>query len=196
MRPTDCWPDNRHGCEFWSGRREPLRNQDLDRARTGIRDLDGGGRGRTECRSRRDVFHHAEGRRRGLQHDLIADRLFEPRRIAEEASNPGQRTRFIDLTKIDRRLPTSSVGVNRTPEEADHVIVQIYAAHHFEAATTVLAMDLSHGGHLTHGAPVSHMGKVFNFVRYESAPQQGGAIDFAALMGLAKVTRPKIVLCG
>ena len=43
---------------------------------------------------------------------------------------------------------------------------------------TVLGMDLSHGGHLTHGAPVSHMGKVFNFVRYKTAPQQGGAIDF------------------
>jgi glycine hydroxymethyltransferase len=61
---------------------------------------------------------------------------------------------------------------------------------------TVLAMDLSHGGHLTHGAPVSHMGKVFNFVRYKSAPQQGGAIDFDALMRLAKATHPKIVLCG
>jgi glycine hydroxymethyltransferase len=61
---------------------------------------------------------------------------------------------------------------------------------------TVLAMDLSHGGHLTHGAPVSHMGKVFNFVRYKSAPQQGGAIDFDALMEVAKATRPKIVLCG
>jgi len=61
---------------------------------------------------------------------------------------------------------------------------------------TVLAMDLSHGGHLTHGAPVSHMGKVFNFVRYKSAPQQGGAIDFDALMSVAKATRPKIVLCG
>src|SRR5256885_5217449 len=61
---------------------------------------------------------------------------------------------------------------------------------------TVLAMDLSHGGHLTHGAPVSHMGKVFNFVRYKSAPQQGGAIDFDALMTVAKATRPKIVLCG
>ena len=61
---------------------------------------------------------------------------------------------------------------------------------------TVLAMDLSHGGHLTHGAPVSHMGKVFNFVRYKTAPQQGGAIDFDALMGVAKATRPKIVLCG
>ena len=40
---------------------------------------------------------------------------------------------------------------------------------------TVLAMDLSHGGHLTHGAPVSHMGKVFNFMRYKiTAPQAGG----------------------
>jgi glycine hydroxymethyltransferase len=61
---------------------------------------------------------------------------------------------------------------------------------------TVLAMDLSHGGHLTHGAPVSHMGKVFNFARYKSAPQWGGAIDFDELMEIAKATRPKIVLCG
>jgi glycine hydroxymethyltransferase len=61
---------------------------------------------------------------------------------------------------------------------------------------TVLAMDLSHGGHLTHGAPVSHMGKIFKFVRYKSAPHRGGAIDFDALMDLAKAARPKIVLCG
>jgi len=61
---------------------------------------------------------------------------------------------------------------------------------------TVLAMDLSHGGHLTHGAPVSHMGKVFKFVRYKSAPHQGGAIDFDELMMTAKETRPKLVLCG
>ena len=61
---------------------------------------------------------------------------------------------------------------------------------------TILAMDLSHGGHLTHGAPVSHMGKVFNFVRYKSHPDQGGAIDFDDLMAVAKETRPKMVLCG
>jgi glycine hydroxymethyltransferase len=61
---------------------------------------------------------------------------------------------------------------------------------------TVLAMDLSHGGHLTHGAPVSHMGKVFNFVRYKTAPHQGGAIDFDELTEVAKASRPKIVLCG
>ncbi|MEI9885094.1 MAG: serine hydroxymethyltransferase [Rhizomicrobium sp.] len=61
---------------------------------------------------------------------------------------------------------------------------------------TVLAMDLSHGGHLTHGAPVSHMGKVFKFERYKTEPGQGGAIDFEALMARAKETRPKLVLCG
>ncbi len=61
---------------------------------------------------------------------------------------------------------------------------------------TVLAMDLSHGGHLTHGAPVSHMGKVFNFVRYKTNASQGGAIDFDALMQTAKEVRPKMVLAG
>ena len=61
---------------------------------------------------------------------------------------------------------------------------------------TVLGMDLSHGGHLTHGAPVSHMGKLFNFVRYKTNPENAGKIDFDALMKTALETRPKIVLCG
>jgi len=60
----------------------------------------------------------------------------------------------------------------------------------------VLAMDLSHGGHLTHGAPVSHMGKVFNFVRYKTDPSNGGAIDFDDLRRIARETQPKLVLCG
>ncbi len=61
---------------------------------------------------------------------------------------------------------------------------------------TVLGMELSHGGHLTHGSPVSHMGKIFNFVRYKTDPNNSGKIDFAELMKVAKETRPKIVLCG
>ncbi len=60
----------------------------------------------------------------------------------------------------------------------------------------VLGMDLSHGGHLTHGAPVSHMGKIFNFVRYKTLSDRQGAIDFDALLRVAKATRPKLVLCG
>ena len=61
---------------------------------------------------------------------------------------------------------------------------------------TILGMDLSHGGHLTHGAPVSHMGKIFNFVRYKTHPDQEGRIDFDELRRVATETRPKIVLCG
>jgi glycine hydroxymethyltransferase len=61
---------------------------------------------------------------------------------------------------------------------------------------TILGMDLSHGGHLTHGAPVSHMGQLFNFVRYKTEPGRAGAIDFEELRRIAQETRPKIVLCG
>ncbi len=60
----------------------------------------------------------------------------------------------------------------------------------------ILGMDLSHGGHLTHGSPVSHMGKVFNFVRYKTQPEKQGAIDFDEVRRLALESRPKIVLCG
>jgi len=65
-----------------------------------------------------------------------------------------------------------------------------------EPGDTVLAMELSHGGHLTHGAPVSHMGKVFNFVSYKTHPDEKGKIDFDELLKTAKETKPKIVMCG
>lgn len=61
---------------------------------------------------------------------------------------------------------------------------------------TIMGMDLSHGGHLTHGAPVSHMGKLFNFIRYKTHPENEGKIDFDELLRLAKKYRPKILLCG
>ena len=53
-----------------------------------------------------------------------------------------------------------------------------------EPGATILAMDLSHGGHLTHGAPVSHMGKIYRFVRYKTNPENG-AIDFDQLRDVA-----------
>jgi len=61
---------------------------------------------------------------------------------------------------------------------------------------TILAMDLSHGGHLTHGSPVSHMGRIFRFVRYKTLPEEGGRVDFDALLELAHRVRPQLVLCG
>ena len=61
---------------------------------------------------------------------------------------------------------------------------------------TIMGMDLSHGGHLTHGSPVSHMGRLFNWIRYKTDPANGGKIDFEQLMKLAKEHKPKIILCG
>ncbi|MCP4669834.1 MAG: serine hydroxymethyltransferase, partial [Desulfobacula sp.] len=60
---------------------------------------------------------------------------------------------------------------------------------------TVLAMDLSHGGHLTHGAPVSFSGKFYNFVHYGlSAKTQ--MIDLNQVEELAKKHRPKLIIAG
>lgn len=64
-----------------------------------------------------------------------------------------------------------------------------------EPGDTIMAMDLSHGGHLTHGAPVSHMGKLFNFVRYITDPSDG-SIDFDQVRKDALATKPKMILCG
>ncbi|MCH7743163.1 MAG: serine hydroxymethyltransferase [Proteobacteria bacterium] len=64
-----------------------------------------------------------------------------------------------------------------------------------EPGDTILAMDLSHGGHLTHGAPVSHMGKLFNFVRYITDPSDG-SIDYDRIRKDALQHKPKLVLCG
>jgi glycine hydroxymethyltransferase len=65
-----------------------------------------------------------------------------------------------------------------------------------EPGDPILAMDLSHGGHLTHGAPVSHMGRLFNFIRYKTQPELQGSVDFDEVRRLALNARPKIVLCG
>ncbi len=64
-----------------------------------------------------------------------------------------------------------------------------------EPGDTIMAMDLSHGGHLTHGAPVSHMGKLFNFVRYITDPSDG-SIDYDQVRKDALEYKPKLVLCG
>lgn len=64
-----------------------------------------------------------------------------------------------------------------------------------EPGDTILAMDLSHGGHLTHGAPVSHMGRLFNFVRYKTDPSDG-SFDYDAIRKLALEHKPRLVLTG
>ena len=61
---------------------------------------------------------------------------------------------------------------------------------------TVLGMDLSHGGHLTHGSPVTYMAKLFRFVRYGMKNIETGEIDYEGLRQTAIKEKPKIILAG
>jgi glycine hydroxymethyltransferase len=65
-----------------------------------------------------------------------------------------------------------------------------------EPGDTVLAMDLSHGGHLTHGAPVTRSAKQYNFIRYRMKNIETGEIDYNELRELAIKHKPKIILAG
>lgn len=65
-----------------------------------------------------------------------------------------------------------------------------------EPGDTVLGMDLSHGGHLTHGHPVTYISKVFRFVRYKMKDVETGEIDYDALRQTALTEKPKVILAG
>lgn len=88
---------------------------------------------------------------------------------------------------------------------ADHANVQphsgapaneaVYSAW-LEPGDTVLAMDLSHGGHLTHGAPVTRSAQLYTFVRYKMKDVTTGEIDYEELRQLALEHKPKIILAG
>jgi glycine hydroxymethyltransferase len=89
--------------------------------------------------------------------------------------------------------------------KADHANVQphsgapaneaVYNAW-LQPGDTVLAMDLSHGGHLTHGAPVTRSAQLYNFVRYKMKDPATGEIDYDQLRELALEHKPKIILAG
>lgn len=65
-----------------------------------------------------------------------------------------------------------------------------------EPGDTILAMDLAHGGHLTHGAPVTRSAREYNFVRYGIKDVETGEIDYEEIRRLALEHKPKIILAG
>ena len=87
---------------------------------------------------------------------------------------------------------------------ADHANVQPHSgsqanmAVYFSQLTpgdTILAMDLSHGGHLTHGSPVNFSGKFFKIVPY-GVRQADERLDYASIADLARTHRPKMIVVG
>lgn len=89
--------------------------------------------------------------------------------------------------------------------KADHANVQphsgapaneaVYSAW-LDPGDTVLAMDLSHGGHLTHGNPMTRSAKLYNFIPYKMKDPTTGEIDYDELRALALKHKPKIILAG
>src|SRR3569623_1691239 len=84
---------------------------------------------------------------------------------------------------------------NVQPHSGSNANIAMYMAL-LQPGDTVLGMDLSHGGHLTHGHPVTYITKFFNFVRYKMKDVETGEIDYEDMRRVALETKPKIVLAG
>lgn len=83
--------------------------------------------------------------------------------------------------------------VNVQPLSGAPANVAVYFAL-LQPGDTILGMDLSHGGHLTHGSPVTFMAKLFNFVRYKTDAE--GKLDLDNLRKMAHEHKPKMLLVG
>ena len=116
---------------------------------------------------------------------------------------PGKR--YYGGQKYTDQLEQLAIDRAKALFRADHANVQphsgapaneaVYSAW-LEPGDTVLAMDLGHGGHLTHGAPVTRSAQLYNFVRYKMKDIETGEIDYDELRALAIEHKPKIILAG
>jgi glycine hydroxymethyltransferase len=144
--------------------------------------------------------------------ELIASENFVSEAVLEAAGSvftnkyaegyPGRRYYGgCEFTDVVERL-----AIDRAKElfGAEHVNVQPHSGSQANQAVyftvlqpgdTVLGMNLSHGGHLTHGHPLNLSGKLYKFVAYGV---RGGdeTLDYDSLEALAKEHRPKLIVCG
>lgn len=116
---------------------------------------------------------------------------------------PGRR--YYGGNEFTDKIETLAIERAKKLFKCDHANVQALSGSPMNQAVylallqpgdTIMGMDLSHGGHLTHGHPVSHMGKLYNWIRYKTDSNNGGKINFNELLKLAKEHKPKIILCG
>ncbi|GHS85109.1 serine hydroxymethyltransferase [Synergistales bacterium] len=84
--------------------------------------------------------------------------------------------------------------VNVQPHAGSQANMAVYLSC-LDAGDTILAMDLAHGGHLTHGAPVNFSGKLYNFVHY-GVRREDGRIDMDDVEKKALAHKPKMIVCG
>ena len=83
--------------------------------------------------------------------------------------------------------------VNVQPHSGAQANMAVFEAL-LEPGDTVLSMDLSNGGHLSHGSPVNYSGKHFNVIQY--GINEKGEIDYDEIEDLACKHNPKLIICG
>jgi glycine hydroxymethyltransferase len=88
--------------------------------------------------------------------------------------------------------------------DAEHVNVQPHSGSGANMAVyfsvlkvgdAIMSMDLSHGGHLSHGSPVNFAGQLYKIVPY-GVDKETEALDYDALMAMAKASKPRMIVCG
>jgi len=84
--------------------------------------------------------------------------------------------------------------INVQPHAGSQANMAVYLSF-LEPGDTILGMDLNHGGHLTHGSPVSFSGRLFKSVSY-GVNEKSQVIDYDQVYDLAKENRPKIIVVG
>lgn len=102
----------------------------------------------------------------------------------------------VELLAIDRAKKLFKADhANVQPHAGAPANIASYAAW-ADPGDTILGMDLSHGGHLTHGHPITLSAKIWRFVRYGMKDIETGEIDYDELRKVAKKEKPKIILAG
>jgi len=143
---------------------------------------------------------------------LIASENYASRAVREACSSvlmnkysegyPG--ARFYEGQQIADRVERLAVERAKSLFGAEHANVQPYSgspanlavyAAFLKPGDTILAMDLSDGGHLTHGSKASVTGKWFHSVHYRLDPSTG-LLNYEGIAALARLHRPKLLLCG
>ena len=153
-----------------------------------------------------------EGRRQELNLELIASENAVSEAVLEAVGSvltnkyaegyPGKRyyggCEFVDIAEelaISRAKQLfGAEHVNVQPHSGSQANMAVYFAN-LAPGDTILAMNLSHGGHLTHGSPVNFSGRFFNIVPY-GVGEGDHRIDYDQLRSLARQHRPKMIVSG
>ena len=105
-------------------------------------------------------------------------------------------TDAVETLAIERAKKLFDAGhANVQPHAGAPANVAMYFAL-LEPGDTIMGMDLAHGGHLTHGHPVTYITKIFKFVRYKMKDVETGEIDYDEMRQVALKEKPKMILAG